>query len=63
MLNLIKSDLYRITRPRGLRGSFWQYGIAILAAYGLVMGLVAFANSPMFLDMTGDTIGDVVSKT
>ena len=63
MLNLIKSDLYRITRPRGLRGSFWQYGIALLAAYGLVMGLVAFANSPMFLDMTGDTIGDVVSAT
>ena len=26
MLNLIKSDLYRITRPRGLRGSLWQYG-------------------------------------
>ena len=63
MLNLIKSDLYRITRPRGLRGSFWQYGIAILAAYGIVMALVAFANSQMFLDMTGGTIGDVVSAT
>lgn len=63
MLNLIKSDLYRITRPRGLRGSFWQYGIAILAAYGIVMALVAFANSQMFLDMTGGTIGDVVTKT
>lgn len=62
MLNLIKSDLYRITRPRGLRGSFWQYGIAILAAYGIVMALVAFANSQMFLDMTGGTIGDVVTK-
>ena len=63
MLNLIKSDLYRITRPRGLRGSFWQYGIAILAAYGIVMALVAFANSQMYLDMTGGTIGDVVTKT
>ena len=63
MLNLIKSDLYRITRPRGLRGSFWQYGIAILAAYGLVMALVAFANSAMYQDMTGNTIGDVVTKT
>lgn len=63
MLNLIKSDLYRITRPRGLRGSFWQYGIAILAAYGIVVALVAFANSQMFLDMTGGTIGDVVTKT
>ena len=63
MLNLIKSDLYRITRPRGLRGSFWQYGIAILAAYGIVMALVAFANSQMYVDMTGGTIGDVVTKT
>ena len=63
MLNLIKSDLYRITRPRGLRGSFWQYGIAILAAYGIVVALVAFANSQVFLDMTGGTIGDVVTKT
>lgn len=25
MLNLLKADLYRITRPRGLRGAFWQY--------------------------------------
>ena len=63
MLNLIKSDLYRITRPRGLRGSFWQYGIAILFAYGIVMALVAFANSQMYVDMTGGTIGNVVTKT
>ena len=63
MLNLIKSDLYRITRPRGLRGSFWQYGIAILAAYGILMALVAFANSQMYVDMTGSTIGNVVTKT
>ena len=63
MLNLIRSDLYRITRARGLRGSFWQYSLAIVAAYGIVMALVAFANSPMFHDMTGGTIGDVVTKT
>ena len=63
MLNLIKSDLFRITRPRGLRGSFWQYGIAILFAYGIVMALVAFANSQMYVDMTGGTIGNVVTKT
>ena len=62
MLNLIRADLYRITRPRGLRGSFWQYGIAIIAAYGIVAGLVAFANSPMYYDMAGGTIGDVASK-
>ncbi len=62
MLNLIRADLYRITRPRGLRGSLWQYGLAILAAYGIVMGLVAFANSPMYYEMTGVTIGDVSTK-
>ena len=33
MLNLIKSDLYRITRPRGLRGSLWQYGLALAVIY------------------------------
>lgn len=56
MLNLIKSDLYRITRPRGLRGSFWQYGLAIVAVFGLVAGLVVFANSPLFADMAGDAV-------
>ena len=64
MLNLIKSDLYRITRPRGLRGSFWQYGLALVVAYGFVAGLVVFANSPLFADMTGDvvTIGEVLTQ-
>ena len=33
MLNLIKSDLYRITRPRGLRGSLWQYGLVLALIY------------------------------
>lgn len=41
MLNLIKSDLYRITRPRGLRGSLWQYG--------LVLALVYLAYATFFL--------------
>lgn len=30
MLNLLRSDLYRITRPRRLRGLLWQYGLFIL---------------------------------
>ncbi len=30
MLNLLRSDLYRITRPRHLRGLLWQYGLFIL---------------------------------
>lgn len=41
MLNLIKSDLYRVTRPRGLRGSLWQYG--------LVLALVYLAYATFFL--------------
>lgn len=53
MLNLIASDLYRITRPRGLRGSIWQYGIALLAAYALVVGLMMFAKSQTFADLAG----------
>ena len=36
MLNLLKSDLYRITRPRGLRGAFWQYTSACTAIFVLV---------------------------
>lgn len=30
MLNLLRSDLYRITRPGRLRGLLWQYGLFIL---------------------------------
>lgn len=30
MLNLLRSDLYRITRPTRLRGLLWQYGLFIL---------------------------------
>ena len=33
MLNLLKSDLYRISRPCGLRGSLWQYGLALALVY------------------------------
>ena len=55
MLNLIKSDLYRITRPRGLRGSFWQYGIAIIVVYALITAMVMFANSPLYHEMAGVT--------
>lgn len=62
MLNLIKSDLYRITRPRGLRGSFWQYGIAIIVVYALITAMVMFANSPLYHEMAGVTIGNVMAK-
>ena len=62
MLNLIKSDLYRITRPRGLRGSFWQYGIAILVVYAMMTALTMFANSPLYHEMTGVTIGAVMAE-
>lgn len=35
MLNLLRTDLYRITRARGLRGVFWQY-LIVLAAFILL---------------------------
>ena len=36
MLNLLKADLYRITRPRGLRGALWQYLTACAVLFLLV---------------------------
>ncbi|WP_270403592.1 hypothetical protein [Candidatus Collinsella stercoripullorum] len=53
MLNLIKSDLYRITRARGLRGSFWQYSLAIVAAYAAVVALLVFVRTQAY-DMLAD---------
>lgn len=46
MLNLLKSDFYRITRPRGLRGSFWQYAIAIACVYAFIVFLYFLIQSP-----------------
>ena len=36
MLNLLKADLYRITRVHGLRGALWQYLGFCLAVYALL---------------------------
>lgn len=52
MLNIIKADLYRITRPRGLRGSFWQYLTAIVVVFLAVFGVFWFLSSP-FMASTG----------
>lgn len=48
MLNLLKSDLYRITRPRGLRGALWQYAGAVAAIFALVYMLFWFITSGDF---------------
>lgn len=53
MLNLLKADLYRITRPRGLRGSIWQYGIALLLVYVFIFAVFWLLNSPGVLYGTG----------
>ncbi|OUP06645.1 hypothetical protein [Collinsella sp. An2] len=50
MLSLLASDLYRISRPRGLRGSLWQYLLAITAVYLLVASLFVLLKSPAFYD-------------
>ncbi len=47
MLSLVRSDLFRITRPRGLRGSLWQYLVAIAGVYAAVFGLIALVESPL----------------
>lgn len=54
MLNLLKADLYRITRPRGLRGSLGQYGLAILLVYVFVYAMFALLNTPGLLYDAGD---------
>lgn len=68
MLNLLASDLYRIMRPRGLRGTFWQYTIAIAAVYAMVAGLFVFATSPWavnqgFASAELETISNFASPT
>lgn len=61
MLNLIKSDLYRITRVRGLRGSFWQYFLAILVAYAIVVALMLFAKTQTFAALSEGAANPVPS--
>lgn len=50
MLNLLKADLYRITRVNGLRGALWQYLGVCLAVYALLFG------SFLMFDPSGDMI-------
>lgn len=45
MLNLLRSDLYRCTRLRGLRGPLWQYLSVLLGVSILEAGLNAFIIS------------------
>lgn len=45
MLNLLRSDLYRCTRFRGLRGPLWQYLSVVLGVAILVVGLNALIIS------------------
>lgn len=62
MLNLIKADLYRISRPRGLRGSLWQYTLVFLAIYALFVGIYFLLRSPL-LGMPADDIAALVNIT
>ena len=45
MLNLLRSDLYRCTRLRGLRGPLWQYLSVVLGVALLEVGLNALIIS------------------
>lgn len=42
MLRLIRSDWYRETRIRGLRGGFWQYALVLVGIVVLEIGLMRF---------------------
>ncbi len=61
MLNLIKSDLYRITRVRGLRGSFWQYGLAILVVYAFLVAVTIFAKSQVYASIAAGAADPIPS--
>ena len=48
MLRLIRSDWYRATRIRGLRGGFWQYALVLVGIAVLEIGLMRFGLSGGF---------------
>ena len=48
MLRLIRSDWYRETRIRGLRGGFWQYALVLAGIAVLEIGLMRFDLSGGF---------------
>lgn len=48
MLNLLRSDFYRATRARGLRGIFWQYTVVIAVVVLLDLGIAAFCLADPF---------------
>lgn len=50
MLNLLRSDLYRITRPTHLRGLFWQYGL-------LVLGIAVLETAVLYATAHGTIAG------
>ena len=59
MLNLIRADLYRISRPRGLRGSLWQYGLALIGVYAVVIGTMLFAKTQSYAEMSGGNVVEI----
>ena len=61
MLNLIRADLYRVTRLRGLRGQLPRYGLLHLAFALLLLAIMwAFGSAP-YIELNGalDTAGGV----
>lgn len=50
MLRLIRSDWYRETRIRGLRGGFWQYALMLAGFAVLEIGLMRFGLAGGFGD-------------
>lgn len=63
MLNLLRSDLFRMTRFRRLRGSFWQYALAEAVLYLLFVGMYFLLISPVVGLPAGERADVVASAT
>lgn len=61
MLNLLRSDLYRCTRFRGLRGPLWQYFSVILGVAILEVGLNALIISQGLGELEAINVRDSIA--
>lgn len=63
MLNLLKADLYRITRPQMLRGEFYGYALALLAITILAVGFFWFTGTQFYHDTLAEDPSDIIAAS
>ena len=61
MLNLLRADLYRITRIRRLRGAFWQYALVLVVCTALFAFTTNMAVQEGFLSVERARMGSTPS--